>query len=470
MIEVQCTSCHTRYRIDERVLPEGLPTFKCSRCGHVFSFEPRKSRSNGHLDSGATRPEAEAKTADESPAGDAPMPEGEVPPDISEIAVPAEPLSASQDLPTGAAGAGVSSNAKLAGLRPESNKEAESRRRSQPDWQDPSAHQLPENADALEAANGPAPELPQQVTARHAERFYSRAAFTREEPDPVSGENLSFDFADEEPAPDQARLARRSRGSGLSKQAVRESAQWQVGDEDSTPEVDASNERRFAGEGAIGRRSRARSRTKESRFTEGGIEDEEEAPVYNRAMTHSARFFVLLVFLVGVGFGATTLLIHGAPGRASAVLSSLPLIGDRFVQPATPAKLVALRDLNAVYQQGKEGRKALLVSGSAENVSTESLRLVQLTAAIHDAQGRSLASQAVYCGNNVSAGMVGQMTPHEIEFFQKLEPAKTFALEPSASCRFVAVFMNPPSTARAYDVAVSQAIAGTAQTVEDSAP
>jgi hypothetical protein len=43
-------------------------------------------------------------------------------------------------------------------------------------------------------------------------------------------------------------------------------------------------------------------------------------------------------------------------------------------------------------------------------------------------------------------------------------------LEPSASCRFVAVFMNPPSTARAYDVAVSQAIAGTAQTVEDSAP
>src|SRR5215470_6384711 len=46
MIEVQCTSCHTRYRIDEQVLPEGLPTFKCSRCGHVFSHEPRKSRLN----------------------------------------------------------------------------------------------------------------------------------------------------------------------------------------------------------------------------------------------------------------------------------------------------------------------------------------------------------------------------------------------------------------------------------------
>src|SRR5208283_1710936 len=43
MVEVQCSSCHTRYRVDEQVLPEGTPTFKCSRCGHVFSMEPRKA-------------------------------------------------------------------------------------------------------------------------------------------------------------------------------------------------------------------------------------------------------------------------------------------------------------------------------------------------------------------------------------------------------------------------------------------
>src|SRR5215471_19038227 len=40
MIEVQCSSCNTRYRIDERVLPDETPTFKCSRCGHVFNAEP----------------------------------------------------------------------------------------------------------------------------------------------------------------------------------------------------------------------------------------------------------------------------------------------------------------------------------------------------------------------------------------------------------------------------------------------
>src|SRR5208283_3295491 len=40
MIEIQCSSCHTRYRIDERVLPAESPTFKCSRCGHVFTTDP----------------------------------------------------------------------------------------------------------------------------------------------------------------------------------------------------------------------------------------------------------------------------------------------------------------------------------------------------------------------------------------------------------------------------------------------
>jgi hypothetical protein len=148
-------------------------------------------------------------------------------------------------------------------------------------------------------------------------------------------------------------------------------------------------------------------------------------------------------------------------------LSYLPVIGDRFVVAATPAKLVALRDVYAVYQHGKEGQNRLVISGTAENVGTASLRIVQLTAALHDAERRSLRSQAVYCGNSVSAGMIGQMTPHEIEFFQKLEPARSFALEPSASCRFVAVFMNPPSAAHAYDVSVSQAVPGAATNVEE---
>lgn len=472
MIEVQCTSCHTRYRIDERVLPEGLPTFKCSRCGHVFNFEPRKSRTNGAPATPDATPQPAVDGSSKSTGIGLNTPDAEVSaPDISQGAAAGASSPAPEAFTSQTSGAAISSNAKPS-VRQESDslKEAEYKRRFQPDWQDPD-DQVPEKADWPQANEEPVPGLSPQLKAKQAERFYSRV-FTGKDPDAASGENLSFDFADEEPALDQARLARRTRDSGVSRETIRESARWQVGDEDSIAEIGALDETHLQDNEATGRRSRARLRAEEPqpRFTRGGFEGEERAPVYNRAITHSARFLMLLLCLIGVGFGAMTLLIHSAPRQAAGLLSSLPMIGDRFIQPATPAKLVALRDVTAAYQQSKEGRKALLISGTAENVSTESLRLVQLTAAIHDAQGHPLASQAVYCGNNVSAGMVGQMTPHEIEFFQKLEPAKTFALEPSASCRFVAIFMNPPGTARNYDVAVSQAVAGVAQAAQDQAP
>jgi len=474
MIEVQCTSCHTRYRIDEKVLPEGVPTFKCSRCGHVFTFEPRKWRLGGQAESAAPKPRAAAETPDESLATGARQPGSTEPP--SRIA-DREALSERPFSSDDAVEAGVSdisdplAGAAAAGDQSEPVRDEEYTRKREQSGRPDVRSQLQRQEERGPAVTGaPQQALAAQLKAKQAEKFSSQS-FIDNDPDDSSGENLSFDFADEEPAPDQARLTRR-RGQGSAKQLSRfESTRWEVGDDDSIPPGAGSGESRL-GDEQMARLSRSQFRAvaPEPQFTdEDGLVNEEEAPVYNRAITHSARFFVLLIFLVGAGFGAMTLLIHSAPSRSAVLLSYLPLIGDRFVLPETPAKLVALRDVSAIYQENKEGRKALVISGTAENVGTESLRIVQLTAALHDVQGRSLASQAVYCGNNVSAGMIGQMTPHEIEFFQKLEPARTFALEPSGTCRFVAVFMNPPVAAHGYDVSVSQAQPGTAQTMDDPA-
>jgi predicted Zn finger-like uncharacterized protein len=478
MIEVQCTSCHTRYRLDEQVLPEGLPTFKCSRCGHVFTFEPRKSRLDGRSESAASKLAIAAESSGYSSAHGARLPDGKEPSLDAAVGVArAGPSSSSQDsLAAGAAGASDISGRSLADpdsprFQSESAKdEALVGERQQAVPHDPETPRPPrDEPDSAEATRGAQPPLPPQLRAKQDENFHSRL-LTGKDPDVVSGENLSFDFADEEPAPDQARLARRGRRQGPTTQAAdRDSARWEVGDDESTPAVERSRDgMQFKAE--MPRRSRRQMRADdpEAQFSnDDAFIDAEEEPVYHRAKTHSARFFLLLIFLAGAGFGALTLFIHNAPSRASAVLSYLPVIGDRFVTPATPAKLVALRDVNAVYQHGKEGQNTLVISGTAENVGTASLRLVQLTAALRDAQRRALASQAVYCGNSVSTGMIGQMTPHEIEFFQKLEPAGTFALEPSATCRFVAVFMNPPGAARDYDVSVSQAVPGAAQTTDD---
>src|SRR5215471_8161165 len=75
MIEVQCTSCHTRYRIDEQVLPEGIPTFKCSRCGHVFSFEPRTSRVEAKKGAAEPNPTTPMESGGQARAREVPQPE-----------------------------------------------------------------------------------------------------------------------------------------------------------------------------------------------------------------------------------------------------------------------------------------------------------------------------------------------------------------------------------------------------------
>src|SRR2546429_10030415 len=75
MIEIQCTSCHTRYRIDERVLPEEAPTFKCSRCGHVFSADPGAFKGAGRAaaPSQTSKPKPDARKS-ESPVAEKPEP------------------------------------------------------------------------------------------------------------------------------------------------------------------------------------------------------------------------------------------------------------------------------------------------------------------------------------------------------------------------------------------------------------
>ena len=477
MIEVQCTSCHTRYRIDEQVLPEGLPTFKCSRCGHVFTFEPRKSRLDGSRESATPKAQTATDLTGASSAYSHP-------PDPAERTPGAPGRIFRTGSPSSSESSGAASNSDISYRSPA--EAYPSHFQSGPTEDEEPAPETPEREsvafDAPRAPKAeprpdgimspPRPVLSPQPRLKQDEEGYSRPIrpITGKDPDAASGENLSFDFSDEERGHDQGGFPGRRSKSRATEPSDSDSEKWEVGDDELAPSSVGSTDNELPGAELARPRRKIRASDAEPEFSDDAeFVDEEAAPVYNRATTHSARFFVGLVFLVCAAFAVLTLLIRSAPEDSSVGLSYLPIIGDRFVIPATPAKLVALRDVYAAYQRSKEGQNTLVISGTAENIGTASLRIVQLTAALRDAQRRSLASETVYCGNSLSASMIGQMTPHEIKFFQKLEPAGTFALEPSGSCRFVAVFMNPPSAAHAYDVSVSQAVPGMAANAEEPA-
>ena len=424
-IEVQCTSCHTRYRIDEQVLPAGTPTFKCSRCGHVFTLDPRGGDSAE--DRGAiAAPEApvvtESRGRRELRSPDRETPAGENP-----SAAAQSGWTADSSIAEG--GSASAENNDIA------QKETESAERSAP---------------AAQSESGKKPAT---------DELFSKP-FRDEESSP--GDNLRFDFNElpQDPAMPAATDETIDDPHG---------GDWQVGDSDAAATGVAQAHTAAQAsmtEGAKAepeapprarRESAARTKKPAKAMTEEFV-DEDAAPIYNRSVaTHSARFFVAMLMLMAFGYGALTIAIRSAPAAAGQMLSHLPRIGDRFIPPITPARLVAMRDVHSDYLQTKGGHTALVVTGIAENVGAKSLHAVQIAASLHDGAEHRLASRAVYCGNNLSAATAAQMTPRELDFFQQLDPPKGFELEPSSSSPFVIVFVDPPASVRGFDVSVASA-------------
>jgi len=421
IINIQCTSCHTRYRIDDQVLPEATPTFKCSRCNHVFSLEPRQPEpaATDIIDEAprrASRPQQHEQPAPPVPIGSIPQSSDEKPvADTPRVAAAEEEVS---DL---SADAAITAS------------------RSKP---------------TMITSRKPAPSLPAKAVSTADLLNRSFPTKTAEAP---SGENLAFDFRDE-PAPSLPRQEPLGGTTGTAIEAARPApkkiVRWEVGDDLAT---DNSPPAPRIGGFRIGTEPSS-DIEEESLDTEdepaADFVDEAEAPVYNRGVTHSSRFFLALFLLIAAGFAAVTLTIHGAPAAALDAAGRLPILGDHFAQPLAPARMVALRNVTASYQSSKDGRPALVIEGEGENVSTSSLHTIQITARIVTPRG--VVQRDAYCGNNLTAE-IGQMTAHEIEFFQRQPPLKDFTLESSEHSRFVIVFLDPPVSARNFELAVTGA-------------
>ena len=449
MIEIQCTSCHTRYRIDERVLPDDTPTFKCSRCGHVFNADAVPAR--------VRKPAPQAAESESQPA---------------RTIRPARPRAGALKSPVES---DVVKREPGAEPRPTNPPQPEVRvQESKPDQREPFEQSMPEAP----------PQEPQDRSEKvrnepEADDPLNRSFGDREQK-ADTGENLKFDFSDERSeigaAPPEHELERPEPDDGG----------WQVGDAPSefesapirqAPTMMAEPEpaprpapnpvRRAAAplRAAAPRFAPPPAPAKPAGFQLGPVGDE-SAESAAAGATHASGFFLAMFFFVAIVFFGASALICDEPGASARILSEAPRIGGYFARPIVPAMLVALHDVRSEYYTLKGGHVALVISGDAQNVGTRPLHLVEIDADLIGAGAHPIAGQSVYCGNELSAKMLGEMTPREIEFSQGLSPQKAFAMEPSASAPFLMVFINPPAGAGKIRISVSKAVA--AATAPDS--
>lgn len=419
MIEIQCTSCNTRYRIDERVLPDDTPTFKCSRCGHVFNAEALPPRQKKPARAAVRSISRRAEQRAEPPAEADPEPAAE-----PNEAVEAEPAAISQP------------------------------------------------------ASDPPPAAEPEPAKSSTEELFNRS-FDQARADDGEGENLSFDFSDEGEA------VSRSEPEAEEMRTDEHEPEWQVGESEEEPPPPPSAHReepayvqprrpepRFrmddyppdpppeperdlsagARQFVAGAATIARSLGQDR----GGMPDE-VAYVSSRTRTHRSGLFLLTFFAVAVFYAAASTIICGTPIASARTLSQLPVIGSYFARPIVPAMLVALRGVNSTYQEIKSGEPALVITGTAENVGSAPLHAILLSVNLLDTKHRPVAAQAAYVGNGLSPKMIGEMTPREITFLQRLDPQKSFVVQPSASVPFAVVFLKPPPDVAHLRIEVSKA-------------
>ena len=447
MIEIQCTSCHTRYRIDERVLPDDTPTFKCSRCGHVFNADPVPPRVRKMAPETA-EPEAEPPRTVRPPRAKPSQLKSPLESDV----VKREPIPDQQP---------------AAPVPPE--------RRVQPS-QPADVVRAPVERKKAVPPPPPNPEVrPESREASAHDDPLSRPFGDRDQK-ADTGENFKFDFnfdrGETREAEPERELERPDHDDG-----------WQVGD---TPSEFASapNRRaptmmdepeaaqRRAAASAQPRRMGAPIQADIPRFAErppiraGGFQLGHAVSAAADAAsssigTHSSALFLALFFFVTIGFLGASALICDEPAASARILSQAPGFGDQFASPIVPAMVVALHDVHSQYYQLKGGHVALVVSGKVQNVGARPLHLIEIDANLIGAGARALANQNVFCGNELSPTMLGEMTPREIEFSQGLSPPRTFVVNPSASAPFLMVFVDPPTGAYKLRLSVSKASTST---------
>ena len=266
----------------------------------------------------------------------------------------------------------------------------------------------------------------------------SRAAADAEDPgyddsDTGSGESLSFSFGPdpETPADEEAEDEGETEPDSL------EEGDELSFDEEEEPPAPPS-------------RAPTGQRNDEPRFGHG----EDELRVEPPAERSSARtWLVFSAVLVGT-WANIALYLHGHGSEAISALAEIPVVGRPLTEDRALRRRVHLDQLRGVYHRIKDGQLVFIVSGRANNLSTGTLRGVQIESVLYDNAGESAATKSIYCGNAMSLKIVKNLSSKEISLLQRLEPPQRFEILTGQSAAFTVVFMNPPEEFREFSARV----------------
>ena len=138
-------------------------------------------------------------------------------------------------------------------------------------------------------------------------------------------------------------------------------------------------------------------------------------------------------------------------------VAKLPMVGSSLAADRLLFRKVALSDIDGSFVRVKQGKEVFVISGSALNTASRSLRNIRIEGTLIDSSGRALQEETITCGGMDARRLLQGLSLREVEMLGKVEPSRTFHLDPGESTNFAIVFTNPPATATDFTARVASA-------------
>ena len=391
---LRCPSCSTTYKVDGSVFDAPNPTFRCSRCKHVFTFQVRLQLHD-----------------DESPAAVReadPMPEA----------------GTADDTPVPARG-------------PDSGEESYAQGPADP--RESQASQVASAPLETDEAQGTL-ELPPTPGDAEAEPAGRQAAETQapgddagealEYPDDDFGET-PFEYPEFEPIVEPDRPDARQPESFEQTAAVEH-------------DIPVRNPRRpdfeIDDDFLIPPRREA------------------DPPPPPRANTKGSIIpLVSLVALALFAFVLVTVTYQVNPQPLDSVLRRIPWYGSTVFENRHIKRTLVFESLTSGVQPVMNQTEVFVISGKLVNRNDRSVHQVRIEAQLFDAEGKQVGQQVTFVGNAISARIIQDMSFREISLLQSLKPQSAYRIPANKSADFTIVFPKPKAPVESFTCRVVSA-------------
>ena len=428
---IRCPNCSTTYEIEGAAFDAPRPTFRCSRCKHVFAIQIR------------------LHDEDEDAAETAAPPTPEGPPSVDPGPEPEDGLDAREPADTGGPTHTESSEPE-----PEPPETGAAQRSAEP------PEPAPEPEPEIEPVSYPEPEPefelePERET--EPEPPAPSAATARTDGDPVRVADLGeADF----PPPDfEPPAARTALPDPRQPDTRPRSASGSVTTAPTDPRQPDLPEPAPATETIDLPRQSARPSDFRIDDDDLVIPPRETRSAPPRAADGSGSIvpFVSLVGLAVFAFVLVSVIYQMSPQALDSLIRRIPWYGEAVFENRHFKRTLAFESLVSGVQPALNQQEVFVVSGKLVNGNDRGIHRVQVEAQLFDAEGKPLARQAIFLGNAISAKIIKEMSLREIALLQSLKPQNPYPIPPNESVNFTIVFPKPEAPVESFSCRVLSA-------------